>query len=83
MKDEHETKNTAIDNPDLHKALRDLSERFNLTMTDLFETVRILIQNQAGIKLYDEDAEKDSPVEELKSALIKNEEIIKKKPANT
>ncbi|MFJ7753305.1 hypothetical protein ACQKGI_07275 [Peribacillus muralis] len=47
-------------------------------MTELFETVRILIQNQAGIKLYDEDEEKDSPVEELKSTLIKNEEIIKK-----
>ncbi|WP_375089722.1 hypothetical protein ACDZ29_02345 [Peribacillus sp. RS7] len=78
MIDEHEGIVPSIHNPDLHKALHHLSEQFKVSLPELRDTIEILIQNQSSVQQLSEEDDKSSPVEELKTAIIKNRETIKK-----
>ncbi|MED3907983.1 hypothetical protein P4597_02090 [Peribacillus simplex] len=80
MKDENDAIVPSIHNTDLHKALHHhLSEQYKVSLPELRDTIEILIQNQSSAMMQlNEDDDKSSTVEELKTAIIKNREIIKK-----
>ncbi|MFJ7937277.1 hypothetical protein ACIQYG_01935 [Peribacillus sp. NPDC096622] len=75
LKDENDAIVPPIHNTDLHQALQHLSEQFKVSLPELRDTIELLIQNT--MQLSEED-DKSSPVEELKTAIIKNRETIKK-----
>ncbi|MDP1417325.1 hypothetical protein Q8G35_02765 [Peribacillus simplex] len=75
MKDENHAIVPSIHNSDLHKALHHLSEQFKVSLPELRDTIELFIQNAKQIS---EEDDKSPPVEELKTAIIKNREIIKK-----
>ncbi|MFJ7509739.1 hypothetical protein ACIQW7_09800 [Peribacillus simplex] len=79
MKDENDEIVPSVHNTDLHKALHHLSEQYKVSLPELRDTIDILIQNQPSAMMQlNEDDDKSSTVEELKTAIIKNREIIKK-----
>ncbi|MBO0996314.1 hypothetical protein IOC57_00865 [Bacillus sp. SD075] len=79
MKGENDAIVPSIHDTDLHKALHHLSEQHKVSLPELRDTIEILIQNQSSAKMqHIKEDDKSSPVEELKTAIIKNREIIKK-----
>lgn len=69
----------SIQNPELQKALYNVSEKFNISMLELRNIINSMLENQSTIKsLKIEQDEIPSPLEELNTAIIKNREIINK-----
>lgn len=66
-------------NPELQKALYNVSEEFNISMLELRDLINSMLENQSTIKsIKIEQDEIPSPLEELNTAIIKNREIINK-----
>lgn len=70
---------SSIQNPEIHKALQGVSEKFNISMLQLRETIDVLLKDQSSRTPFENEQDViRTPLEEINTAIIKNREIINK-----
>ena len=70
---------SSLQNPEIHKALQGVSEKFNISMLQLRDTIDELLKEHSSLTPfeYEQDVIR-TPLDEINTAIIKNREIINK-----
>lgn len=70
---------SSIQNPEIHKALQGVLEKFNISMFQLRETIDVLLKDQSSRTPFENEQDViRTPLDDINTAIIKNREIINK-----